>query len=292
LQLRYVGYALLSRLNDASMTVRKARQSKARGRRFAYDRGGDDDSMGISTRRVSFAIAALSGVVAAISFPNGAWAAGAAYQVDTAEVSEAGSCKVESWASFADNKDFFAAVSPACSVPFVRPLELSAQFNRQRSEGEWDTAVTPKFKVNLVSSAIGKPGVAFTGTVTYDFISQDATAINLTVPVTLRLSDVVRINVNAGWMLDRTVDRQYLTYGLGVDWRTPDNVWTLTAEVFGQTANTADQPGVTQPRFQAGLRWRPIDRWNIDIIYGRNIYGESANWLTIATVMRFPPKGE
>ena len=248
--------------------------------------------MGISTRRASFVIAALSGVAAAISVPGHARAAGAAYQVDTAEVSEAGSCKVESWVSLADNKDFFAAVSPACSVPFVRPLELSAQFNRQRSEGEWDTAVTPKFKVNLVSSAIGKPGVAFTGTVTYDFISQDATAINLTVAVTLRLSDVVRINVNAGWMLDRTVDRQYLTYGLGVDWRTPDNVWTLTAEVFGQTANAADPPGVTQPRFQAGLRWRPIDRWNIDIIYGRNIYGENANWLTIATVMRFPPKGE
>jgi hypothetical protein len=238
----------------------------------------------------AIALAMWPGLAAMV--PVEARAAGAAYQVDTAEVSEAGACKVESWASFASNRDFFAAASPACSVPFVRPLELSAQFNRSRSDGEWDTAATPKFKVNLISSAIGKPGVAVTGTVTYDFSSREATQVNLTVPVTLRVSDVVRINVNGGWMLDRTLDRQFLTYGLGVDWRTPDNVWTLTAEVFGQTANSAEPHSTTQPRFQTGLRWRPVDRWNVDLIYGRNIMGENANWLTIATVLRFPPKGE
>jgi hypothetical protein len=254
------------------------------------DAGGH--SMSIWATRASLVVAAASISAAMISGADDAWAAGAAYQVDTAEVSEAGACKVESWASVADNRDFFAAVSPACSVPFIRPLELSAQFNRSRSDGEWDTAVTPKVKINLVSSAIGKPGVAVTGTVTYDFITREATTVNLTVPVTLRLSDVVRINFNGGWMLDRTVDRQYLTYGLGVDWRTPDNVWTLTAEVFGQTANSADVASVTQPRFQIGVRWRPIDRWNVDVIYGRNIYGEDANWFTVATVLRFPPKGE
>lgn len=136
-----------------------------------------------SGRALALATVGLTGMI-----PLKAHAAGAAYQVDTAEVSEAGSCKVESWASFAGNRDFFAAVSPACSVPFVRPLELSAQFNRSRSDGEWDTQATPKFKVNLISSAIGKPGLAVTGTVTYDFSSHDITQANLTVPVTLRLS--------------------------------------------------------------------------------------------------------
>src|SRR5437899_12904276 len=98
-----------------------------------------------------------AGLGLAMMVPVEARAAGAAYQVDTVEVSEAGSCKVESWASFASNRDFVGAVSPACSVPFVRPLELSAQFNRSRSDGEWDTQATPNFKVNLISSAIGKP---------------------------------------------------------------------------------------------------------------------------------------
>ena len=26
---------------------------------------------------------------------------------------------------------------------------------------------------------------------------------------------------------------------------------------------------------------------NIDLIYGRNIYGENANWITVATIFRF-----
>jgi hypothetical protein len=241
------------------------------------------------TRRMQGLFAALAIAVTAIIVPSHARAAGAAYQVDTVEISEAGACKIESWLSWASNRDFFAAASPTCSVPFVRPLELSAQFNRSRADDEWATAVTPKAKVNLVSSAIGKPGLAISGTGTFDLITGENTFVTIVAPVTLRLSDVVRINVNGGWLWDRTVDRHYLSYGVGVDWRTPDNVWTLTAEVFGQTGAAAEIASVTQPRFQTGLRWRPIDRWNVDLIYGRNIQGENAHWITLATIVRFPP---
>jgi hypothetical protein len=37
---------------------------------------------------------------------------------------------------------------------------------------------------------------------------------------------VLRINLNAGWEWDRVAGQHYATYGAGVDWRTPDNVWT------------------------------------------------------------------
>jgi hypothetical protein len=53
--------------------------------------------------------------VAAMFAPGRAYAAGAAYQVDTAEVSEAGSCKVESWLSAAGNHDIIGATSPDCA---------------------------------------------------------------------------------------------------------------------------------------------------------------------------------
>src|SRR5262245_2312272 len=115
------------------------------------------------------AVAAAIGL-ATVLVADKAYAAGAAYQVDTAEISEAGNCKVETWASFARNSDRYVASSPACSVPFTRPLELSAQFNRSKSEGDWDAAVTPKVKVNLMESALLKPGVAVSGTFTYDFL--------------------------------------------------------------------------------------------------------------------------
>lgn len=234
--------------------------------------------------------AMVSVLAAACLDPRDADAAGAAYQVDTAEVSDAGACKVESWLSSASNHDVFAAVSPACAFDFGKPTELSAQFNRARSDAEWTTATTPKVKMNLMPSAIGAFGVAISGQATVDLITHQNTAIAATVPATLRLSEVARINLNAGWLWDRTTDRHYTTYGAGFDLRTPDNVWTLTAELFGQLGATdADTPSVVRPRAQIGLRWRPVDRFNIDVIYGRNLNGENANWITAATVIRFPP---
>jgi hypothetical protein len=239
--------------------------------------------------RLQAVATALCAVAATAGFSGQGRAAGAAYQVDTAEVSEAGSCKVESWVSSAGNHDFIAAVSPACVVSMFRPVEVSAQFTRSRAEGEWDTGVSPKVKTNIVPTAIGSWGFAVSATAAYDLITRENTALFVTVPATLRLSEVVRINLNAGWQLDRTVNRNYFTYGAGFDWRTPDNVWTLTGEMFGQ-AGTAEDPGVVAPRFQLGLRYRPVDQFNIDLIYGRNLAGERANWITLATVVRFKPQ--
>jgi hypothetical protein len=246
--------------------------------------------MAHTAKVICSAVAGLAAAAVVIAHATRAQAAGAAYQVDTSEISEAGNCKIEAWFSRADNKDYFGAMSPACSVPFVRPLELSVQYSHSRQDEEPTTQLTPKAKVNLVESAIGKPGWAVSVTAQHDLVTNQNTALAATVPMTLRLSNVVRINVNAGWAWDRVIDQHYFTYGVGVDWRTSDNVWTLTAEVYGLAGPATDPPGVTRPRFQTGLRWRPIDRWNVDLIYGRNLYGEQANWVTLATILRFPAK--
>jgi hypothetical protein len=256
-----------------------------------------NELMTASTPSIALAISAWSLVAALVCTPSQSHAAGSAYQVDTGEAAAAGDCKVDSWVSFADKRDFVGAVSPSCAVPFRVPLELGAQFNRSRTDGEWDTAVTPKFKFGLVAGDVGRPNVSFTGTVTYDFTSRAATAINFVVPASVWVSNVVRINANAGWLFDRTTDRHYLSYGLGVDLRTPDNFWMLTSEVFGQALNSADPPNTApasaaQLRYQVGLRYRPSDEWSMVGIYGRNITGNNGNWFTLATVLRFPPKGE
>jgi len=241
--------------------------------------------------RLLTAAAAACLLAATAGFSEQAHAAGAAYQVDTAEVSDVGSCKMESWISSADNRDVIASISPACVVSLFRPVEVSAQFSRARADGEWGTSVSPKLKTNIVPTAIGSWGFAISAVASYDLITRENTALFVTVPATLRLSNVVRINLNAGWQLDRTVNRNYFTYGAGFDWRTPDNVWTLTGEVFGQ-AGAAEQSGVVEPRSQLGLRYRPVDQFNIDLIYGRNLTGERANWITLATIIRFKPPGK
>lgn len=235
-------------------------------------------------------VPALAFVLAA-SVPGEAFAAGAAYQVDTAEVSAPGSCKVESWASFAANHDFFGALAPACVVDLLRPVDVSAQFSRARLDDEWSSVVVPKLKTNLIPGAVGQWGVAVTGSAAVDLATGDLLGWSVNVPATLRLSDVVRVNLNAGLLRDRTAGRDYFIYGAAFDWRTPDNVWTLTAEIFGQAGalSADDERFVIRPRWQVGLRWRPVDDFNVDVIYGRNLYGENANWITLATVFRFKP---
>jgi hypothetical protein len=84
-------------------------------------------------------------------------------------------------------------------------------------------------------------------------------------------------------------DRHYFTYGAGFDWKLTDTLqWTI--EAFGQ-AGRSDEPSVTLPRFQTGMRYRPNEIFSVDLIYGHNITGENANWITLGTTVRFPVEG-
>jgi hypothetical protein len=233
---------------------------------------------------------AVASFLAASAASDRAHAAGGAYQVDTADVSEPGSCKVESWVSSANNRDLIASVAPGCVVNLGRPVELSAQFARTRADEEWGTTANPKFKTNILPTAIGSWGLGLTAIASYDLLTREYSGFSVTVPATLRVSNVLRFNLNVGYLRDRVAEHDYFTYGAGFDLRTPDNVWTLTGEVFGQVGAADDTRGPVEPRFQVGIRWRPVDLFNIDLIYGRNLAGERADWITLATIVRFKPQ--
>jgi hypothetical protein len=213
-------------------------------------------------------------------------AANGAYAVDAADISEVGSCKLESWMSMATNTDFSAVANPSCVVDPFKPVELSMLANHAKSDGEWSTSIQPKAKMNIIPTGIGKLGVSFYAGGSFDV----ATGQNLTafavIPATYRLSETMRINLNGGWLWDRTIDRHYLLYGLGFDWKFTDTLqWTI--EAFGQ-AGASEVPSVVRPRFQTGVRYRPNEIFSVDVIYGHNITGENASWITIGTTIRFP----
>jgi hypothetical protein len=240
--------------------------------------------MGMGAKR-----AGLTAAMAVLPWLAGgeARAANGAYAVDAADISEVGSCKLESWLSAATNTDFSAVANPSCVVDPFKPVELSMLTNRAKSDGEWSTSIQPKAKMNFIPTGIGKLGVSFYAGGSFDA----ATGQNLTafavIPATYRLSETMRINVNGGWLWDRTVDRHYLLYGLGFDWKFTDTLqWTI--EAFGQ-AGASDVPSAVRPRFQTGVRYRPNEIFSVDVIYGHNIMGENANWITIGTTIRFPP---
>ena len=80
--------------------------------------------------------ASVFGLLELFPFVKLAEAAGGAFAVDTADVNEAGSCKVETWLSAADNTDRAAVVNPACVLNVFREIEFSAQISRTRSGGD------------------------------------------------------------------------------------------------------------------------------------------------------------
>ena len=230
---------------------------------------------------------AMVAVAAAVSVADRAWAANGAYAVDAADISEVGSCKLESWISTATNADFSLVANPSCVVDIGRPVELSVLNNRFHGDGDWSTTFQPKAKTNLIPTGIGKLGLSFYAGGSFDALTGDNLTAFAVIPATYRLSEVMRINFNGGWLWDRSADRHYLLYGIGWDWKFTE-VLQLTVEAFGQ-AGTADVPSVTRPRFQTGVRYRPNEIFSVDVIYGHNITGENASWLTLGTTVRFPP---
>jgi hypothetical protein len=243
----------------------------------------------MGTRATRAAVLAASAIWPWVA--DEARAANNAYAVDAADIGEAGSCKIESWLSSATNTDFSAVANPSCVVdPFkLKPVELSLLTNRARSDGEWSTSIAPKAKMNLVPTGVGKLGVSFYAAGTFDAMSGENLTVAAVIPATYRLSETTRINLNGGWLWDRSIDRHYFTYGIGFDWKFTDTLqWTI--EAFGQ-AGSAEAPSTVRPRFQTGLRYRPNEIFSVDVIFGHNITGEGASWLTIGTTIRFPVEG-
>src|SRR5262247_2325147 len=153
-------------------------------------------------------------------------AANGAYAVDAADISDTGSCKIESWLSSATNTDFSAVANPSCVVdPLkVKPVELSLLTNRARSDGEWSNSIAPKAKVNLVPTGVGRFGVAFYAAGAFDAVTGESLTVAAVIPATYRLSETMRINVNGGWLWDRTTDRQLAFYGASFDWKFTDKL--------------------------------------------------------------------
>lgn len=239
--------------------------------------------------KLALALPTIAIVATLFMAPNPAVAANGAYAVDAADISDLGSCKVESWYAMATNTDFAAVANPSCVVDLGKPIELSALTNYSRSGGDYSTTIAPKAKYNFVPTGIGKFGVSALGSMTFDAVTGQNTAVFVEIPATYRLSEVTRINLNAGWLWDRANDWHYFTYGIGFDWKFTDTL-QYTIELYGQVGR-AEIPSLVQPRLQTGIRYRPNDIFSVDLIYGRNIAGEDSNWITIGTTIRFPPEG-
>jgi len=99
--------------------------------------------MGLWAGRIAFA--ALT-AMAVLPMADDARAANGAFAVDAADISEVGSCKLESWISTATNADFSLVANPSCVVDIGKPVELSVLSNRSRTDGEWGNRAAQALK--------------------------------------------------------------------------------------------------------------------------------------------------
>lgn len=207
-----------------------------------------------------------------------AHAAGGPYAVDDAAIGGVGECQIESWVSFANNGHFVGVTQPACVVNLGTPVELTAAFQVARFDGEWATLTGLQGKFILLP--LGSFAVALAINTLFDATNgQNVTFVN--VPVTIKVRDDLRLNVNGGWLYDSIDDTNHLTWGGGFQWDF-QRQWTAIAEIYGQTGQLSD------PRVQAGVRFAPTKSVDVDIVYGHNITGENASWITAGLTVRFP----
>ena len=226
--------------------------------------------------------------------PAAANAAGGAFVVDDSEIGKPGDCKVESWAQAASNHDFTAVTSPACVVNLGLPVEAGATLGRSRAGGEWQTSAGPKAKINIVPTETGKLGVGLAGSLNWDAGNGQYLGNLVYVPLTYQVTDAFKVNVDAGWQNAAADRRNYAFWGVGFEWNFVKPV-TLIGEVFGfygKLPDTDDDEvpaarSIREPRSQIGLRFTPQDSFDIDVIYGHNIAGENAHWMTLGLNLRF-----
>jgi hypothetical protein len=207
---------------------------------------------------------------------------GGAYYVDDAEIGKSGSCEIETWSSFSRTGDRIAVFSPACVVDVGRPVEFGTNLVDIRFDGQEDVLATVTAKT--VPIPIGRTGfgLAIAGAIVYDPLNQTGSGLIVNVPLTFEFNKDFRLNLNFGAQYYSGGDPHglYGTAGVGASWTFVPH-WSVISEVFALMG-----PGQTNPRFQSGLRYSPTKDIDFDVIYGRNLLGEWANWITVGLTVR------
>jgi len=207
-----------------------------------------------------------------------AFAAGGAHVVEDSEVEEPGRCHVDSWAARQNQHDGGVVVSPACTSTAMPNLELSAALQRNWGSSR-DTLLGPGFKYNFLPEADGV-GLGLAGSGAWSTRDGHFDNALLVVPLSLRLNQDLRVNLNAGWSYTHGRGRQeQLFLGAQVEYAIVKDV-SLMAEVFGRDGDPMGS--------QVGVRWTPgAGDVDVDLLYGRRLDGTTPRTVTFGVTFRF-----
>jgi hypothetical protein len=205
-------------------------------------------------------------------------------RVEDADIEKPGSCRAQSWASFAGHRGFRAAGSAACVADIGRPVEFEFEFERERLGKEWGTEVGVEAKTGLWQA--GNVAIAIQGGSAFDLSAGNLHLLFVRAPVSLELSDRLQLNLNVGWRYDADDRWHSLVYGAGFEWKVEHGL-AIVGEIFGRVGQSdPEQPYATKPETQIGLRYSPTAQLRFDVLYGHNIMRSGGNWLTIGMRVR------
>ena len=235
----------------------------------------------------------LSGAALLVALCAGgpARASGGSHVVDDSEAEAPGHCHLELWGTYIDPRAGLVNIGPGCTHHAVPNLEVGGYVQPSLSTGasaagapgpgaggaSFDALFGPALKYTLRHDSTGL-GVGVDAGFTFNGSRRRMEAVSALVPVTFRVSDRVRVNLNAGGQYVRADKAVESFLGAQVEVALGSDL-TLMVEHFGRShAFSGDQ---------AGLRWTPKGRnFDLDLVAGRRIDGVSATAVSFGVTLR------
>lgn len=207
------------------------------------------------------------------------------FVTDDARLTTAGSCQVESWTRFyADSTEVWAL--PACNPGGNLELTLGgghAHYREASLPGSEDYVVQAKALVKSLDTNGWGWGAAI-GTVRHPKVNPGPNLLGNTYvyfPFSASFADDhVVMHLNAGWLRDRAMSRDRLTWGMGSEINATKRL-TIVAESFGDNE--------AHSYWQTGLRYAIIPGLlQIDGTVGRQTGTDQGNrWISFG--VRYTP---
>lgn len=204
-------------------------------------------------------------------------AGGGAHVVDDATVEVPGTCHLESWVTRNDPRRGLVNLSPACTREAWPSLEIGASL-QHAWDGNRSTSVGPALKLNLRPVERGM-GLALAVAGAWNLDTGRFETASIIVPVTMPVNELLRININGGWIYSHAdAHRHAAFFGGQVEAQLASDVSAM-AEIFGRDRGRAAG--------QIGLRWNPsAGPVDIDLLGGRRIDGTSPSAVTLGFTIR------
>lgn len=220
-------------------------------------------------------VAALTALLLALA-PNPAAAAGGAHVVDDSEVVAPGICQLDFWATGGSSFRLANAVG-ACTFERLPNVEFGGYAVYTSVKGEEDLIVGPALKLALRPVERGI-GVGLASSAGFSLQEGRLVTASLFVPLTMDVSERLRVNVNAGWAWTHGAFGHEATYGAQVEYAVTREVGFM-AEAF---AGSRSGSGI-----QAGARWSPRNgSFDLDLLVAETWNGGRTRAVTIGLTMR------